>query len=118
MGHRAVVAAVAAEGADLEQAVRDAMGQVMDPHLGASLLDMGMVSGVGVDESGHAQVSLVFPCVGCPAMELIQQDAKAAAEAVPGVAGAIVKLDWAAAWSKASMSEGARQRAKAHGYIV
>lgn len=114
MGHRPVVA----EGAVLERAVRDAMAQVMDPHLGASLLDMGMVSGVRVDPSRHALVSLVFPCVGCPAMELIQHDAKAAAEAVPGVAGATVKLDWAAAWSKASMSEAAKQRAKAHGYVI
>ena len=96
----------------------NALAQVMDPHLGVSLPAMGMVSGVGVDGSGHAQVSLVFPCVGCPAMELIQQDAKAAAEAVPGVTEATVKLDWAAAWSKAAMSEAAKQRAKAHGYVI
>ena len=114
MGGRPVVAANAA----LAQAVREAMGQVMDPHLGASLLDMGMVSGIGVDDAGHAELSLVFPCVGCPAMELIQQDAKAAAEAVPGVTEARVRLDWAATWSKASMSERAKRQAKAHGYVI
>ena len=114
MGRRPVVAGKAA----LAQAVREAMGRVMDPHLGASLLDMGMVSGVGVDDAGHAELSLVFPCVGCPAMELIQQDAKATAEAVPGISKATVKLDWAAAWSKADMSDAAKRRAKAHGYVI
>ncbi len=98
--------------------VTDALREVMDPHMGVSLLDMGMVTEVRVDEAGQARIGLVFPCIGCPAFEVIQHDAKQAAMRVPGIRSAVIKLDWAAIWSKSNMSEAARDRAKAHGYVI
>ena len=103
---------------DIEAAVTDALKDVMDPHMGVSLLDMGMVTKVRVDEAGHAQIGLVFPCIGCPAFEVIQHDAKQAALAVAGINDAHIKLDWAASWSKSNMSDAARERAKSHGYVI
>ena len=90
----------------------------MDPHMGVSLIDMGMVTEVRVDASGKASIGLVFPCVGCPAFEVIQHDAKQAALGVEGVKDARIKLDWSAAWSKSKMSDAARDRAKSHGYVI
>ena len=98
--------------------VTDALREVMDPHMGVSLLDMGMVTEVRVDETGRASIGLVFPCIGCPAFEVIQHDAKQAARRVPGITDAIIRLDWAATWSKTKMSEAARDRAKVHGYVI
>ena len=123
MGIRPVVEAseqvIAREGRSaLETRVTDALKQVMDPHMGVSLLDMGMVTRVQVDASGKAKIGLVFPCVGCPAFEVIQHDAKQAALSVQGIRDAAIKLDWAATWSKSDMSDAARDRAKQHGYVI
>lgn len=100
------------------QDVREALNHVMDPHMRTSLNDMGMVSSVVVDDKGKAIIGLVFPCVGCPAFDLIQHDAKQAAQAVPGVTSVEIKLDWAASWSKSKMSDSARILAKEHGYVI
>ena len=113
MGVRPVVAQTL-----VEAEVTRALESVMDPHMGVSLIDMGMVTQVCVDASGKASIGLVFPCVGCPAFEVIVQDARRAALAVEGVDDADIKLDWAAAWSKTKMSHAARERAKSHGYVI
>ena len=102
----------------LETRVTDALKHVMDPHMGVSLLDMGMVTQVQVDPFGNAKIGLVFPCIGCPAFEVIQHDAKQAALSVEGIRNAAIKLDWASTWSKSDMSEAARDRAKQHGYVI
>jgi len=103
---------------DRAEAVREALNHVMDPHMRASLIDMGMVSAVIVDDQGKATINLVFPCVGCPAFELIQHDTKQAAQSVSGVNSVEIKLDWASNWSKAKMSDSARILAKEHGYVI
>lgn len=103
---------------DLGAQVSRAMDEVMDPHMSVSLNEMGMVNRVDVDADGVATISLVFPCVGCPAFDVIQHDAKQAAERVPGIKRARIKLDWGASWDKSKMSDSAREHAKHHGYVI
>ena len=103
---------------DLSTEIRRSMDTVMDPHMSVSLNDMGMVGNITVDKSGTATISLVFPCVGCPAFDVIQHDAKQAALRIPGVNLVKIKLDWAASWDKTKMSDAARERAKNHGYVI
>jgi metal-sulfur cluster biosynthetic enzyme len=94
------------------------MDNVIDPHMRASLNAMGMISNVDVSREGKATIGMVFPCVGCPAFDVIQHDAKVAAKTVPGIEEAVIKLDWASTWSKAHMSDEARALAKEHGYVI
>ena len=68
-----------------EAAVRAALDTVMDPHMNVSLPDMGMVRRVDIEEDGLVDVGLVFPCVGCPAWDLIQAELKDAVGAVEAV---------------------------------
>ncbi len=103
---------------DVTARLNRAMDDVMDPHMSVSLNEMGMVNRIDVDDEGTATIGLVFPCVGCPAFEVIQYDAKQAAERVPGVKRARIKLDWGASWDKSKMSDTAREHAKHHGYVI
>ena len=106
------------EVVDITAGISRAMDDGMDPHMSVSLNEMGMVNRVEVDDQGVATIGLVFPCVGCPAFEVIQHDAKQAAESVPGVQRVRIKLDWGASWDKSKMSESAREHAKRHGYVI
>ncbi len=36
--------------------LRDRLGQVLDPELGASILELGMLGDVTIDHEGHAKV--------------------------------------------------------------
>ena len=103
-----------ADGAKLDSALRD----VMDPHFNVSLHDMGMIRGVDAKDDGSVEVKLVFPCIGCPAWTLIQNDIKSALLAVDGVDKVTVKVDWDQDWSREDMSSAAREHAGAHGYRI
>src|SRR3954454_2462842 len=72
-------------------AVRAALGRVLDPEIRRPLPDLDMIDGVTGD-GGTAPVDLALTIVGCPAADRIEQDARAAALSVPGVERAEVRL--------------------------
>ncbi len=98
--------------------VRAALETVMDPHMNVSLPDMGMVRRVDVDAQGAVEIGLVFPCVGCPAWDLIQAETKESVGAVDGVTGVKVKVEWGHEWSRDDIAPDARIIAKEHGYCI
>jgi len=67
-----------------EDAVRRAVGAVIDPELRQPIAELGMVRGISV-AGGTASVGIVLTIVGCPAAERISADVRAAAASVPGV---------------------------------
>ena len=68
-------------------AVRAAVGAVVDPELRRPIAELGMVREIAVSTEGVASVAIVLTIVGCPAAERIAADVRAAAAGVPGVAG-------------------------------
>jgi ATP-binding protein involved in chromosome partitioning len=67
-----------------EDAVRRAVGAVVDPELRRPIAELGMVRDISVAE-GRASVGIVLTIVGCPAADHISSDVRAAAASVPGV---------------------------------
>ena len=53
--------------------VRGALAEVLDPEYPVSLVDMGLVRGVEVID-GTARVTLSYCSLGCPCIQLIEQD--------------------------------------------
>jgi len=53
--------------------VRRALGDVLDPEYPVSLVDLGLVRGVEV-EDGTAKVAISYCSLGCPCIDLIGQD--------------------------------------------
>ena len=101
-----------------EAAVHEALTRVMDPHMNVSLPDMGMVRRVDIDDDGLVDVGLVFPCVGCPAWDLIQAELKQEVGAVDGVSRVKVKIEWNHEWSREDIAPEARIIAREHGYCI
>ncbi|WIV68867.1 metal-sulfur cluster assembly factor [Natrialbaceae archaeon AArc-T1-2] len=92
-----------------EQAIVDALESVEDPHVPVSLREMGMLGDVEF-EDGLASVDIVFPCLGCPAYQMIIEDVENALETVDGVSDTDVGVTWAESWSKDRMTKNARER--------
>lgn len=67
-----------------EDAVRRAVGAVIDPELRRPLSELGMLREITVAE-GIASVGIVLTIVGCPAAERISADVTRAAASVPDV---------------------------------
>ena len=64
------------------EAVRAAVGAVVDPELRRTLDDLGMVREIAV-AGGVASVGIVLTIVGCPAAERIRREVTDAAAARP-----------------------------------
>lgn len=72
------------------EAVRRAVGAVLDPEIRRPLAELDMIGAVGFGR-GVASVDLRLTILGCPAAERIEREVRAAALTVPGVAA--VELD-------------------------
>lgn len=84
-----------------EAQIREALRPVMDPEMGMSVVDMGMVRHIEVDDEGHVEVKMVLTAPFCPLAGLITEQARRAVAAVPGVKEARVTLldePWNPAW--------------------
>ena len=66
--------------------LRDRLAYVLDPELGASIVELGMVGEITVDESGHAVVHVALTTVGCPLRSQIERDVKEAVLSIDAIA--------------------------------
>ena len=74
-----------------EAAVWDTLRSVVDPELGASLVDLGMVRAVRV--AGHtATVELALTMPGCPLAAWLEQQVRSAVLQVPGIQDVDVRV--------------------------
>ncbi len=83
-----------------EQEVREALAKVIDPHIGMSVVDMGMIREILVNE-GQVEVRMVLTGPGCPLASYLVEQVRQAAEGVEGVDEAtVILLDepWRPEW--------------------
>jgi metal-sulfur cluster biosynthetic enzyme len=93
-----------------EDAVRDALRQVMDPEAGMNIVDLGLVYGIDVGDAG-VQVQLTMTSAACPMADMIVDDAYAALEgALPRSTPVEIELVWDPPWTPDRMSDLARDR--------
>lgn len=63
----------------LTEQVRAALGEVLDPEIGESIVDLGLVERIEV-RAGRVEVLLVPTSATCPMAELLVEDATAAVQ--------------------------------------
>ncbi len=92
----------------LSQRLRERLDQVLDPELGASIVELGMVGEITVNEAGHAVVRVSLTTVGCPLRAQIERDVREAALALDGVTGVELVMGVLDGPAKASLMRRAR----------
>jgi len=91
------------------------LGTVLDPEVPVlSVVDLGIVRDVAVEEDGAVVVTVTPTYSGCPAVQVIERDILAAL-AAHGVERARIRTTFAPAWTSDWISEDARRRLKAYG---
>jgi len=101
-----------------EAQVSSALDAVIDPHMKVGMNDMGMITDIEIDDQSNIAIGMVFPCIGCPAWTLIQDNIKAEVGAISGAKSVSVSVDWSHTWEREDMSEKAKQHAQTHGYRI
>lgn len=98
------------EGASaLERELWDAIDGVPDPHMPVSIVELGMVYDVAV-EDGAVTVEMTFPCMGCPAYDMIQDDVRAAVREFETVDDVEIEIVWDPVWSKDMLAPEIREQ--------
>ncbi len=85
-----------------QQTILEALRPVIDPEIGMSVVDLGMIREV-VIEGDKVEVKMVLTAPFCPLADLITEQVYQAAAAVPGVKEAKVTLlqeRWDPSWMK------------------
>jgi metal-sulfur cluster biosynthetic enzyme len=75
---------------ELEDKVRDAVGQVVDPETGMTFGEMQMITSVKEEESGVVKVEFVPSSPFCPIAFKLSMDIKNAALKIAGVKQALI----------------------------
>ncbi|HET8541614.1 MAG TPA: putative Fe-S cluster assembly protein SufT [Anaeromyxobacter sp.] len=103
--------AAAAAGPFDEEKVWDALRQVYDPEIPASIVELGLVYAVAAEraDGGHrVGVTMTLTAPGCGIGPVLVEDVRRAVTSVPGVVEAQVELVFDPPWDPSRMSEAAK----------
>jgi metal-sulfur cluster biosynthetic enzyme len=78
--------------------ITDALKEVLDPELGMSVIDLGLIYGIEVDE-GAVAITMTLTAPGCPIHALMSEWVQQAAMKVPGVTHADVTITFDPPWT-------------------
>lgn len=97
-----------------ERTLWDFLDEIPDPHLPISLVEMGMIYDVSLDD-GAAVVEMTFPCLGCPAYDMIQNDIRSALVVHEDVDEVAIDIVWEPTWTKEMLAPEVRESLRESG---
>ncbi|MFP4591378.1 MAG: 1,2-phenylacetyl-CoA epoxidase subunit PaaD [Halobacteriales archaeon] len=97
-----------------EATVWAALYAVEDPEMPVSIVDLGLIYGVDVDD-GEVRIDMTLTYSGCPARDLLLAEIEHRVGAVDGVDAVDVNLVWYPPWSVANVTDAGRDALEAFG---
>lgn len=97
------------EGPLTEDDIWNALQDVEDPELPVSLVDLGLIREVDLDD-GHAEVKMTLTYTGCPAREIMLKMVERRLELLDGLDSANAELDYTEPWTPEDMTEEGREQ--------
>ena len=98
-----------------ETAVLDALRQVIDPEIGANLVDLGLIYDVTIT-GAKVKVTMTLTTPGCPMHESLCSGVQVAVLNLEGVEDAAVELVWDPPWHPSMMTDRGRAQAEARNF--
>jgi metal-sulfur cluster biosynthetic enzyme len=97
------------------QEVRGALREVLDPEYPISLVDLGLIRGIEVNGT-TARIKLTYTCMGCPAMDMIQDDIRDRLLQMDGIDEVEIEVVWDS-WSRKDITELGKKKLRAVGVV-
>tara|TARA_Y100000590_G_scaffold350753_1_gene402765 strand:- start:99 stop:740 length:642 start_codon:yes stop_codon:yes gene_type:complete len=95
--------------------VRNSLKQCMDPEVPLSIVDMGLIYGINVNENNDVDIKMTMTTQGCPLHETMVDDVKRYTKKVSGVNNVSVEIVWDPPWTMDKMSDDAKAMMKKMG---
>ncbi|GBC74597.1 Putative 1,2-phenylacetyl-CoA epoxidase, subunit D [archaeon HR05] len=93
-----------------EQQVLDALKQCMDPEIPLSVVDLGLIYGIDIDEENNIKIRMTMTTPGCPLRNTLVRDVKRALNKVEDIKDVSVEIVWDPPWTPERMSPEARAK--------
>ena len=92
----------------VDQDVKDALYDVIDPEMNMNIVDLGLVYRTQVVEGNIAEVDFTLTYPGCPLSDVIESDIVSRIRTQTDVSDVRAQLVWSPPWDHNMMSENAR----------
>ena len=99
---------------DIEEAMRD----VVDPELGINVVDLGLVYGINVDETGVARIDMTLTSAACPLSDIIEDQAVTAVVRSGMCTDLEVNWVWMPPWGPDKITDDGREQLRALGFTI
>lgn len=105
--------------ANVEARLWAALREVEDPEIPVSLVDMGLIVALDYDADTRAvQLKITYTAMGCPAMDMIQDDVRARLLRESDVDRVDIEVVWDPVWTHRRLSPEAREAMRELGLAV
>lgn len=92
----------------IEDQVREKLHLVLDPELGISIVELGLIYGIAVDSEGKCTVTMTLTTMGCPLFGQIQKEIEDRTMEVEGVEDVETSLTFDPPWTTEKMTPEAK----------
>jgi metal-sulfur cluster biosynthetic enzyme len=94
-----------------------ALKEVEDPEIPVSLVDMGLIVSISYEQK-TAHLKITYTAMGCPAMDMIQEDIRARLLREPDVDRVAIEVVWDPVWTHRRLTQNARDTMRDLGLAV
>ncbi|PSP45709.1 metal-sulfur cluster biosynthetic enzyme [Halobacteriales archaeon QH_10_70_21] len=101
----------------VERDVWQALYRVEDPEMPISIVDLGLIYGVEVDD-GTAEIDMTLTYTGCPARDMLISEVLRSVGDVDGVESVDVNVVWSPGWTVEMVTEHGKQSLREFGLSV
>jgi metal-sulfur cluster biosynthetic enzyme len=88
--------------------VREKLRGVIDPELGISIIDLGLVYDVAVAQDGMCVITMTLTTIGCPLFDVIEKDIESKVKEIPEIREVKTELTFDPPWTPEKMTEDAK----------
>ncbi len=92
-----------------DKEVWDALRDIMDPEIGANLVDLGLIYEVRVDNGTDVYVKMTLTVPGCPLMNVLPAQVEERLKKLEGVGDVTVEVTFDPPWTPDRMSKELRE---------
>lgn len=92
----------------IETQVKDQLKKVLDPELGVSIVDLGLIYGIVVSKEGVCHITMTLTTIGCPLFPQIQKEIEDQVMELPEIEDVKIDLTFDPPWSVDKMTEEAK----------
>ena len=88
--------------------VFEALSNVIDPELGLDFVELGLIYGVEIQESGRVEVTFTLTTPACPIGPQVSEQMEEFVGELPGVTEVVPSMVFTPPWTPEKMSEDAK----------